>query len=84
MIADWLLCRRRIVEYIEELRQRICNCKTDDDDELRNCITLLSLQQQRLRLIDVMLVRDPKQAPIYRAAFERGEALLNWGWVWTA
>lgn len=81
MIADWLTCRRRIAEYIEELRQRIC--KTNDDDELRNCITLLSLQQQRLRLIDVLLVRDPKRASIYQAAWERGEALLNWGWVWT-
>jgi hypothetical protein len=82
-MADWLTCRRRIADNIEELRQWLQDGITDNDD-VRTVVNLLSTQQQRLRLIDVLLVRDPRLALAYQAAWERGEVLLNWGWVWTA
>ena len=82
-MADWLTCRRRIADNIEELRQWLTDGLTDNDD-VRTVVNLLSTQQQRLRLIDVLLVRDPRLALAYQAAWERGEVLLNWVWVWTA
>lgn len=82
-MTDWLTCRRRIAANIEELRQRLTDGLTDNDD-VRTVVNLLSTQQQRLRLIDVLLVRDPRLALAHQAAWERGEAILRWGWIWTA